>query len=608
MGADVAWCGAPAGIVGVGVRDHVRDEGVVVPALGSGAEQGEVDIGADGVEQPRVPCRLGPEHQGLHVRDRQRPGIEREIEPREVQGARRGAPRPYPALAAGAVVAPGGPGGVEGGSELRDALDQPGQRRPRRLGQHRAHDPAGVLGGQRRGPGDTDPDPVGVDAPGVPRGPQLGDRHDRGVGLPEQPRHPGAGLGQHRAQLVGPELAVALPAPAGAVGVGPRGLPRGEREAGLVMGELAAPRRGQHHRVVRGHRPRIDPFQQRAQRRTGRGRGDPLRQRREHLFEHAPRLAPTPDNHGPIRDRGDRDAGRTPARVHQDAHRRLGPTEGTVDRAEGTSVPHDGVTPVAIMRPGFREGGGRSHVEGVAVMAHDPQAASPLLEAVLNLAHFHQEHERFYSSAPLETAVRLQRHARTLQALADRWSTVVPSVRTARNPYEGAEDLNSEAAIALDGALFMEGEGRPAEITAMIGELRADAEGFAGGGEWLADAMQSSWKVAASLIEIDDLADVMGERHRIITNDWLAANMQTLIAQMLVRAAEMLDHVDFTPGALRADMAGGRVSPRRLHSAAEVISRAADLCGESSRLVHDNQRRWRVFRERADQVVQRHTD
>jgi hypothetical protein len=236
-------------------------------------------------------------------------------------------------------------------------------------------------------------------------------------------------------------------------------------------------------------------------------------------------------------------------------------------------------------------------------MSPDPQSTSPLLEAILNLAHFHKEHERFYSSSPLDTAVRLQRHARTLQALADRWSEVVPSTRTARNPYEGAEDLNSEAAIALDGALFMEGEGRPAEITGMIGELRADAEGFAAGGTWLAEAMQSSWKVAAATLEIDELADVLGERHRIISNDRLAAHMQSVTSDLLFRAAEMLEHVDFAPAAVRADLAGARVSPRRLHSAAEVISRAADLCCESSRLVHDNERRWRVFRERADQVV-----
>jgi hypothetical protein len=232
-----------------------------------------------------------------------------------------------------------------------------------------------------------------------------------------------------------------------------------------------------------------------------------------------------------------------------------------------------------------------------------PGDPRPLLDAALNLSRFHKEHERFYASAPLETALRLQRHARTLQALADRWTTVVPSAQPAPSPYAGAEDLNTEAATALDGVLFLEGEGRPAEITAMISELRADADGFAAGGEWLAGAMQASWNVAAALLEVDELADVMGERHRIIANDWLAAHEQSLTAVLLARAADMLERVELTPVALRTDLAGARVAPRRLYTAAEVVSRAADLCCESAELVHDNERRWRVTRGRIEEVV-----
>jgi hypothetical protein len=240
-----------------------------------------------------------------------------------------------------------------------------------------------------------------------------------------------------------------------------------------------------------------------------------------------------------------------------------------------------------------------------AAVPTQPKAGPPpLLEAVLNLSRFHKEHERFYSSSPLETAVRLQRHARTLQSLADRWTTVEPDTRPALSPYEGAEDLNSEAAIALDGVLFLEGEGRPAEITAIIGELRADADGFDGIGQWLATEMQASWTMAAALLDVDGLADVIGERHRIISNDWLAAHLQSVIAQLLTRAAEMLERVDLTPATLRADLSGARVTPRRVHAAAELISRAADLCCESAGLVHDNERRWRVFRARVDEVVQ----
>lgn len=233
----------------------------------------------------------------------------------------------------------------------------------------------------------------------------------------------------------------------------------------------------------------------------------------------------------------------------------------------------------------------------------DPAASDAVLETALNLSRFHKQHERFYAAAPLETALRLHRHARALQCLADRWATVEPATHGSVSPYAGAEDLNSEAATALDGVLFLEGGDRPSEITAMTAELRSAAEAFARGGEWLAGAMETSWSAADRLLEYDELADVMGERHRIIANDWLSAHVQSLVGTLLSRAADMVDRVGWSPPELRADLAGSRVAPRRLHAASEVISRAADLCCESAQLVHDNERRWRVTQQRLEEVV-----
>ncbi len=233
--------------------------------------------------------------------------------------------------------------------------------------------------------------------------------------------------------------------------------------------------------------------------------------------------------------------------------------------------------------------------------ATDPNA--PLLEAMLNLTKFHREHEKFYASSPRELAVILQRHARSLQGLADQWSTTDPSTRAVLSPYEGAEDLNSPVALHLDGVLFLEGEGRPAEIAHLIRDLRTRAEDARGIGEWLGRAMESSWEVAAALIPIDGLADMLGERHRIIANDWQAATMNTVISHLLDRAAGILEHVDFTPAALRADLAGDKVSAGLAYSAAELISHAADLASDSAGLVHDNERRWRTFRQRVAALV-----
>jgi hypothetical protein len=225
-----------------------------------------------------------------------------------------------------------------------------------------------------------------------------------------------------------------------------------------------------------------------------------------------------------------------------------------------------------------------------------PPSQSPLLDAVLNLSRFHREHEKFYASAPRERAVMLQRHARTLHALADRWTTAEPSTAPPLSPFAGADDLNDPAALQLEGVLFMEGEGEPTELTHLIRDLRTTAEDYAGTGDWLANAMQASWDIAAALTDIEGLEDFLGDRHRIITNDWLAANMSALVSRLLARAADILEKIDYSPTALRADLAGPRRSAALVHSAAEIINRAADLCSDSAGLVNDNERRWRTFR------------
>ncbi len=227
----------------------------------------------------------------------------------------------------------------------------------------------------------------------------------------------------------------------------------------------------------------------------------------------------------------------------------------------------------------------------------------PLLQAIVNLTTFHRDHEKFYSTSPREQALVLQRHARTLQALADQWSAAAPSTRTPLSPFEGAEDLNAAAAVQLDGVLFCEGQGRPVEIARLIRDVRTMAQDALASGEWLASAMQASWDMAAVLVHIDDLADVLGERHRIIANDWQAAALTTLAGRLLLRAAEMLEDVDFTPAALRADLADARVSAARLYSAAETIGHAADLSSDAAGVEHDSERRWRVVRARVEQTV-----
>jgi len=228
---------------------------------------------------------------------------------------------------------------------------------------------------------------------------------------------------------------------------------------------------------------------------------------------------------------------------------------------------------------------------------------SRLLDAIVNLAQFHREHEKFYASAPLEQAVIVQRHGRTLCALADRWSTVDASVREVFSPFEGAADLNDGVALQLDGVLFMEGEGEPVELTRVKRELQEIGDDAAATGAWLANAMSASWDLAVALFDVSDVADLLGDRHRIIANDWEAAEMSALAGRVLARAVELLDRINFTPAALRRDLESSRVVPRLLYSASELIAHAADLLSDSAGLVHDNEPRWRRFRSGVVQVV-----
>ena len=230
-------------------------------------------------------------------------------------------------------------------------------------------------------------------------------------------------------------------------------------------------------------------------------------------------------------------------------------------------------------------------------------SADPFLTVVLNLSRFHREHEKFYAESPLHEAIALSRTSSALKALAERWSTVQPDEAPLPSPFAGAVDLNDERAIELLGVLFMEGTGEPAEITRMKADLAALAAACRSTGEWLATAMEASWAVIEHLVAYPAVADLLGDRHRIISNDWQCASLSSLAARNIDRALDLVGRVEFTPAALRDDLASNRDAPRYLFAASELIDHAADLLAQSSVITRDNERRWRVFHERVREVT-----
>jgi hypothetical protein len=182
--------------------------------------------------------------------------------------------------------------------------------------------------------------------------------------------------------------------------------------------------------------------------------------------------------------------------------------------------------------------------------------------------------------------------------LADRWSEVTPSERPLATAFAGADDLNAPGLTAESGILFMESEGEPAEIKRLKRDLESVAADNEETGAWLAHAMELAWEAAGKLSAYAGVADLLGERHQIIASDWQNANAATLVARLVRRAVDLLARIDFSPQALRADLAGNRDSAAYLYSASELLDRAADLLAESAVLIHGNERRWRVFSER----------
>ena len=237
---------------------------------------------------------------------------------------------------------------------------------------------------------------------------------------------------------------------------------------------------------------------------------------------------------------------------------------------------------------------------------HQPSGESDgLLAVVRNLSQYHREHEKYYSEASLTGAISLQRTARTLIALAERWTAVEPVAEPAPSPFAGTPDLNDDRAIETSGVLFMEGEREPAEIGRIKSELETIATRSEQTGSWLAAAMEASWAMAEALLTYPQLADLLGERHQIIGNNWQNACTAQLIARYLRRAVTVMERVDFSPAALRADLAGARSAARYLYAAAELINHAADLSAASSVLTHEDERRWRTFHERVEQITDR---
>jgi hypothetical protein len=209
----------------------------------------------------------------------------------------------------------------------------------------------------------------------------------------------------------------------------------------------------------------------------------------------------------------------------------------------------------------------------------DDLHAAPLDSAVMELWKCHRDHARYYASAPSEHTEVLQRDAAALRARAGQSSPHPMPWGSAPRP---TQDVVPIATVKRDLWLI--------------------ADEAAGSGAWLEAAMESSWDAAESLVPLDEFADLLGERHHIIANDWHAAVLRNLVAKLLRRAVDILDAVEREP-APPGEVVVDSTTAERLAGAAQIVGHAADLLAESSVLRAENERRWSVVRRRLRELA-----
>jgi hypothetical protein len=206
------------------------------------------------------------------------------------------------------------------------------------------------------------------------------------------------------------------------------------------------------------------------------------------------------------------------------------------------------------------------------------------VDALLRIARYHREHERFYATEGFEQAAELRRDAGALRALADRWLAAEPNgdesgrYSAAELRAAGCEDLNDPAALATAGILFMEGEDEPAEIAGLKARLARLRDGYTETGRWLEEKMDAAWRREAFLLT-PEYADAAYARHAALTRTTLSAAKLVVAGRLVGAAHAALAPREHSPANVRADPeAAGRL----LRTTAWLIDAAAALIGEQA--------------------------
>lgn len=89
---------------------------------------------------------------------------------------------------------------------------------------------------------------------------------------------------------------------------------------------------------------------------------------------------------------------------------------------------------------------------------------------------------------------------------------------------------------------------------------------------------------------------VVRDDHRVVARDWLAADMNAMIAWLLRRAIRVLMGMDLAPEAVRVDFLGARHYPLAFQAVAAILDRAVQLALEGAAYVEGFNHQWLALR------------
>ena len=203
---------------------------------------------------------------------------------------------------------------------------------------------------------------------------------------------------------------------------------------------------------------------------------------------------------------------------------------------------------------------------------------------------------------PKDGAAHIEAGARAVRVMAGLWAH---GARAAAAPIarSGCIDLETLACASAADAPLPHLPSLAGQIQTQKLALRGLADDYATISAWLARAAGSSWDAAKAARQSLGLALVLGEGQRLITKDWLAADINALIAAMLRRSANLLDRLELTTSAIEADLAGPCAFGRQLSRVAELLDCATSLARNAAVFVGEFDQRWQAIRHQVADAV-----